>query len=110
MPATRFDVRLRRPLADGAPFGDAGAYEERKGTLRLSIDPKSAANERITDVALGPRDHAARVEFESDVSIRLPVDRRRCSGRAMLDVVNRGNTVAMPNFNRATRPNFVPGA
>jgi hypothetical protein len=28
----------------------------------------------------------------------------------MLDVVNRGNTVAVPNFNRATRPTFVPGA
>ena len=28
----------------------------------------------------------------------------------MLDVVNRGNTVAVPNFNRATRPAFVPGS
>ena len=110
MPVTRFDVRLRRPLAGGVSFGDAGPYEELKGTLRFAIDPKNAANERITDVALAPRDHAGRVEFESDVSILLPVDRRRCSGRVMLDVVNRGNTVAVPNFNRATRPTFVPGA
>jgi hypothetical protein len=110
MPVTRFDVRLRRPLAGGAEFGDAGPYEELKGTLRVSIDPKHAANERIADVALAPRDPAGRVEFESDVSILLPVDRRRCSGRVMLDVVNRGNTVAVPNFNRATRPTFVPGA
>ena len=61
-------------------------------------------------MALAPRDHAGRVEFESDASILAPVDRRRCSGRVMLDVVNRGNTVAVPNFNRATRPTFVPGA
>ena len=110
MPVTRFDIRLRRMLAAGAAFGEAGPYEELKGTLRFAIDPKHAANERITDVALAPRDHSGRVEFESDVSILVPVDRRRCSGRVMLDVVNRGNTVAVPNFNRATRPTFVPGA
>ncbi|MGH7303509.1 MAG: alpha/beta hydrolase domain-containing protein, partial [Candidatus Rokuibacteriota bacterium] len=110
MPVTRFDVRLRRPLAGSVAFGDAGAYEELKGTLRFALDPKAAANARITDVALAPRDPAGRVEFESDVSILVPVDRRRASSRVMLDVVNRGNTVAVPNFNRATRPTFVPGA
>ncbi len=110
MPVTQFDIRLRRPLANGAPFGDVGSYEELKGTVRFAIDPKHAANERIADVALAPRDPAGRVEFESDVSILLPVDRRGASGRVMLDVVNRGNTVAVPNFNRATRPTFVPGA
>jgi hypothetical protein len=110
MPVTRFDVRLRRSLAGGKVFGDVGAYEELKGTLRFALDPKNAANERITDVALAPRDHSGRVEFESDVSVLLPVDRRRASGRVMLDVVNRGNTVAVPNFNRATRPTFVAGA
>src|SRR5437660_9153063 len=110
MPVTRFDVRLKRPLAGGAAFGDVGPYDELKGTLRFSIDPKHAANERITDVALAPRDHSGRVEFESDVSILVPVDRGRASGRVMLDVVNRGNTVALPNFNRATRPTFLPGS
>ena len=54
MPVTRFDVRLKRPLAGGAAFGDVGPYDELKGTLRFSIDPKHAANERITDVALAP--------------------------------------------------------
>ena len=110
MPVTRFDVRLKRPLAGGAAFGDVGPYDELKGTLRFSIDPKHAANERITDVALAPRDHSGRVEFESDVSILVPVDRGRARGRVMLDVVNRGNTVAVPNFNRATRPTFLPGS
>src|SRR4029453_6142681 len=110
MTVTRFDVRLRRPLAGGAPFGDVGPYEELKGTLHFAIDPKHAANERIADVALAPRNDAGRLEFEADASILLPVDRARCSGRVMLDVVNRGNTVAVPNFNRATRPTFVPGS
>lgn len=110
MPVTAFDVTLRRPLAGGTAFGDVGPYEELKGRLRLSLDPASAANARVTDLTLAPRDTTGRVTFTTDVSLLLPVDRRRASGRALLDVVNRGNTVAVPNFNRATRPVFLPGS
>ena len=59
---------------------------------------------------LAPRNRDGRVEFAADVSVLLPVDRARASGRVMLDVVNRGNTVAVPNFNHATRPVFGPGS
>ena len=34
MSVTGFDVALRRPLADGRPFGAAGPYEELKGRAR----------------------------------------------------------------------------
>jgi alpha/beta hydrolase family protein len=104
MSVTRFEVTLRRPLA-GEP-----AYEELKGRLHFAIDPLHPANPRITDVEMAPRNGQGRVEWDSDVSILVPVDRARCSGRVMLDVVNRGNTVAVPNFNRATRPVFGPGS
>jgi hypothetical protein len=110
MPVTRFEIRLRRPLAGGAPFGEVGAYEELKGVLHFAVDPQHAANTRITDVGLAPRSAAGRVEFDADVSILLPVDRARSRGRLLVDVVNRGNTVAVPNFNRATRPVFAPGS
>jgi hypothetical protein len=110
MPVTAFDVRLRRPLAGGVAFGEAGPYEELKGRLRLAVDPRHPANARIADVALAPRNAAGLVEFAADVSVLLPVDRARASGRLLLDVVNRGNTVAVPNFNRATRPAFGPGS
>ena len=59
---------------------------------------------------LAPCNSAGRVEWSADVSILLPLDRAKCSGRVMLDVVNRGNTVAVPNFNRATRPLFGAGS
>src|SRR6266545_1290429 len=108
MSATRFEIRLRRPLADGAKFGDVGPYEELKGRLHFELDPLHPANERITDVRLAPRNAAGRVEFSADVSVLLPVDRERCAGRLLLDVVNRGNTVTVPNFNHATRPAFGP--
>ena len=108
MPAIAFDLILRRPLADGRPFGDVGPYEELKGRLRFAVDPAHPANARITDVGLAPRNAAGRVEFAADVSIVLPVDRARANGRLLVDVVNRGNTVTVPNFNHATRPVFGP--
>ena len=108
MPAIAFEVALRRPLADGRPFGDSGPYEELKGRLRFAIDPKHAANRGITDIALAPVNARGQVEFASDVSLLLPLDRARCSGRVLVDVVNRGNTVSVPNFNHATRPAFGP--
>ena len=40
----------------------------------------------------------------------LPVDGTRCCGRVLVDVVNRGNTVSVPNFNHATRPVFEAGS
>jgi hypothetical protein len=106
VPAIAFDVTLRRSLADGKPFGDAGPYEELKGRLRFALDPSHSANHGITDIALAPVNARGFVEFAADLSLLIPVDRARCSGRALVDVVNRGNTVSVPNFNHATRPVF----
>lgn len=110
MPVTGFHLILRRPLAGGQSFGDVGSYEELKGRLSFAIDPTHPANVRITDVSLAPRNAAGRVEFAADASILLPVDRARASGRLLVDVVNRGNIVSVPNFNHATRPVFDPSS
>jgi hypothetical protein len=110
MPVTTFDVTLRRPLADGRAFGAVGPYEELKGRIHFAVDPANAANRAVTDIAAAPRNAAGRVECSADVSVLLPVDRARASGGLLLDVVNRGNTVSVPNFNHATRPTFVPGS
>ena len=77
MPVVGFDLTFRRVLADGKAWGDVGPYEELHGTLRFAIDPRHAANRRITDVTLAPRNHQGRVEFAADVSVMLPVERKR---------------------------------
>jgi hypothetical protein len=110
MAVVGFEVALRRGLGEGTRFGSVGPYEELKGRLRFAIDPGHPANARITDVGLAPVNAEGQVEFAADVSVLLPVDRARASGRVLVDVVNRGNTVAVPNFNRATRPVFGPGS
>ena len=103
MPVTGFDVKFRRTLADGRSWGDVGPYEELRGTLQFALDPNGAANAGITDVGAAPRNGDGAVEWSSDVSVILPADRSKGSGRLMLDVVNRGNRVALPNFNSAER-------
>ncbi|MGH7340750.1 MAG: alpha/beta hydrolase domain-containing protein, partial [Candidatus Rokuibacteriota bacterium] len=89
MPVTRFELDVRRPLADGRAFGDVGPYEELRGRLHLAVDPANPANRAVTDLALAPRDAAGRVLCAADVSILVPVDRTRASGRVIVDVVNR---------------------
>jgi hypothetical protein len=108
MPVTRFEIALQRPLANGRSFGDVGPYEELKGRLLFTVDPTHLANERITDIGRVPRDRHGRVEFAADVSLLLPVERARANGGVLVDVVNRGNIVTVPNFNHATRPAFGP--
>lgn len=107
---TRFELTLRRPLADGRAFADAGPYEELRGRIHLAVDPTHPANRVVTDLALAPRNAAGLVECAADVSILAPVDRRRASGRVIVDVVNRGNVVVLPNFNHATRPTLGIGS
>jgi hypothetical protein len=106
MPVVGFDIDFSRTLADGKSWGDVGPYEEIRGKLRFAIDPLNEFNSRVTDVGLAPRNSDGLVEFSSDVSIILPVDRSKGSGKMMLDVVNRGNRVALPNFNSAERPSI----
>jgi hypothetical protein len=103
MPVIGFELGFRRVLADGKTWGEVGPYEELRGTLRFAINPMHQANTHLTDVALAPRNAQGLVEFASDVSIIVPVERHRGNGRLLLDVVNRGNRVALPNFNRAPR-------
>jgi hypothetical protein len=100
MPATKFETMFSRIIADGKHFGDVGQYEEIRGVLSFQIDPENEANSRITDVKLTSVNQGGFVEFESDVSLILPVDKTKVSGKLLLDIVNRGNRVGLPNFNR----------
>ncbi len=55
MPVVGFDLAFSRVLADGKPWGDAGPYEELRGTLRFASDPANEFNAHISDIGLAPR-------------------------------------------------------
>jgi hypothetical protein len=97
----QLEITQRAPFADGARFGDSGAYERLDGTVRFAVDPSHPANAGIVDLDLAPRDADGRVRFRADFCLLQPSDPRRGRGRLLLDVPNRGNKVAVRLLNRA---------
>jgi hypothetical protein len=96
MALTRLSLE-RQPFAGGRAFGSAGAYDQLLGTATFGLDPRRASNAGIVDLDLAPRDADGQVCFEADVRILQPQERARDNRRLVLDVVNRGNPVAIRN-------------
>lgn len=96
---TRIEIASRTPYADGRSFGDIGPYETLRGKVHFAVDPTAPANQRVVDLELAPRNSRGLVEFAADVEILVPVDRRRLRGTILYDVNNRGNKLALGQFN-----------
>ena len=103
MPVIDFQIRSREQYAEGRAFGEVGAYDRIEGRLRYAVDPEADANRGIVDLQRAPRDAAGRVHFEGDVRLLVPADPARGNGTLLVDVPNRGNTLATSLFNRAQR-------
>lgn len=99
---TRFELVSRTPVANGAAFGDAGAYEKIVGRLWFADRPGTAANARIVDLDRAPRDARGEVVSSADVVIYAPTDAARANGSVILDVPNRGGMSAL-TMNRPVR-------
>src|SRR5262249_13494456 len=55
-------VTRRELVLGGRAFGAAGAYEKLAGKVEFAYDPALAANQKIVDLALAPRNGAGQVE------------------------------------------------
>ena len=94
---TSVQVLERSAFASGMSFGKVGPYERIRGIARFSLDPNAAANQRIVDLKLAPRDEQGRVTFESSFLMLRPV---KPSGSTLLyDVNNRGNIAILGQVN-----------
>jgi len=51
---TSIEVTNRQPWVGGQAFGEAGAYEVLRGTVRYAIDPRSAQAQDVTDIRHAP--------------------------------------------------------
>ena len=87
---TEINVTAIEPFAEGAPFGNAGAYERVKGTFKGELDPADPRNKAIVNIDKAPGNSAGRVEYESDFYLLRPVDAARGSRKILYDVTNRG--------------------
>jgi len=91
---TEITVAAIEPFADGASFGEAGAYERVKGTFKGELDPADPRNQVIVNLDQAPKNAAGRVEYEADFYIMRPADPARGSRRILYDVTNRGRKYA----------------
>ena len=87
---TEINVASVEPFADGATFGESGAYERVRGTYRGELDPADPRNKVIVNLDKAPKNAAGRVEYEADFYILRPVDAARSSRKVIYDVTNRG--------------------
>ena len=102
---TTVTVTSRATVADGAPFGAAGAYEKLVGTIEFALDPSNPRNQVIADLDRAARGGDGRVRFTSTLHVLRPVDPARGNGVLLFDIANRGRKVALGTFNRAPASN-----
>jgi hypothetical protein len=87
---TAIEVSAVEPFADGAAFGQAGAYERVRGVARGELDPADRRNSVIVNLDKAPRNARGRVEYAIDFYLLRPADVARGSGKILYDVTNRG--------------------
>lgn len=86
----RVTIEKRELIANGAPFGTAGAYERVTGRVYFAFDPANPQDRRIVDLDRAPRNAAGEVEASSEFVMLVPRDAAKRNGVTLLDVVNRG--------------------
>jgi Alpha/beta hydrolase domain len=89
-PSVSLEIASRTPAFGGRRFGTRGAYEQIIGKAHMRIDPRSAANRGIVDLARAPRDADGLVNYDVDVFILRPQDPAKSRRVLFYDVVNRG--------------------
>ena len=97
----RFEVISREPFADGAEFGDVGAYERIVGKVHFTIDPSANQNQSVVDLQFVKPDADGLVRYSADLFILAPADTTRSNGAAIYDVNNRGRKRLLAYFNYA---------
>ena len=90
---THITVSTTTSAFNGRVFGDAGAYEQVRGTATGELDPLDPRNEVITDIHLAPRNASGKVAYTATFTLLKPVDMSRASGVMVYEVVNRGNHI-----------------
>lgn len=101
---TSLDVIRTEPAFAGQNFGATGAYEHVVALAHGIVDPADPRNAIIQDLNLAPRDASGMVEYATEVEFLRPVDPARGNHVLLFEVNNRGNKLALANFNAAPPP------
>jgi hypothetical protein len=105
----KVEITSREVISDLPELIHRGPYEVIKGVIYLEVDPDLAANQRIADLKLAPRNSRGKVEFSADFELHKPVDADRGNHRLMYFVNNRGNKLGNWHFNHEAGKNWLYG-
>jgi hypothetical protein len=92
------DIERVEPLADGAAFGEVGAYERVIARAKGEVDPTEPANAGIALIDKAPINARGMVEYETEIFILRPKDAARGNGRILYEVNNRGRKMLFGNI------------
>jgi hypothetical protein len=95
---TSIEINSVESLADGAAFGDSGAYERVIGVATGEVDPKSPQNKGIALIDKAPLNAKGKVEYATDFFILRPKDPAKGNGRILYEVNNRGRKMLIGNL------------
>jgi hypothetical protein len=104
---TKIEISSRSPLFEGQSFGNAGSYEQIRGTAYGELNPSDSQNAVITDINLAPRNARGMVEYRTTFTLQKPVDRIKSSGVLFYEIVNRGTHGELFNAGGQTRDGFL---
>ena len=90
----RLDIEKRELVADGQPFGDAGAYEKLTGKAWFEVDPEHPRNRAVFDLDRARLNPSGRVGFSADMVILKPVDMSLSRQILFFEVNNRGRKIS----------------
>ena len=95
---THLQIDRIEPLADGTPFGDAGAYERVIGTAHGELDPNDSLNRVIINIDRAPKNANGKVGYSTDFFMLRPADPDKGSGTLVYEVLNRGKKLMFSGF------------
>lgn len=95
----RLEVLRTEPAFGGQTFGDVGAYETVFARAHGEVDPADPKNAIIQDLNLAPRNARGMVEYTTEIELLKPADMARGNRVLFFAVNNRGNKLALYNFN-----------
>jgi alpha/beta hydrolase family protein len=99
---TAITVERVEDFADGASFGEVGAYERVSGKAKGELDPTSPLNRGIVDLAKAPLNARGLVEYETEFFLLRPKDPAKGSHTLVYEVNNRGNKYLIHQFDRVS--------
>ncbi len=92
---TEINVQKVEPFANGATFGNAGAYERVWGVARGELDPNDARNKVIVNIDRAARNSFGKVEYEVEWFMLRPADAAKGNHKLLFEVTNRGRKFLM---------------